>query len=258
MKKFFIFCLLIFIVAAAFVLIMLRERNMKKERVWEDKNFSEIWDNRLLSDVQKYQSLEPKERYLVLLASNVALQAKEMYKKLLKEALLNNVLSPNEVKEVLYQSMPYAGGAKVYDFLYITNNVFSELNLKDDAYQNITTNQENRLQEGLKVQKKIFGEQIDSMRKNAPTEQKHIQDLLSANCFGDYYTRNGLSLQHRELITFAVLISLGGVDPQVKAHIQGNVTVGNDKKKLLDVITVLLPYIGYPRALNALNSLNVN
>jgi len=32
--------------------------------------------------------------------------------------------------------------------------------------------------------------------------------------------------------------------------------VGNDRARLIDVITQLLPYIGYPRMLNALRSLN--
>jgi len=52
------------------------------------------------------------------------------------------------------------------------------------------------------------------------------------------------------------LISMGGVESQVKGHIRGNVKVGNDKQRLIDVTTQLLPYIGYPRTLNALNCLN--
>jgi 4-carboxymuconolactone decarboxylase len=53
-----------------------------------------------------------------------------------------------------------------------------------------------------------------------------------------------------------MLISLGGTEPQVKGHIQGNVNVGNDKETLLSVITQLLPYMGYPRTLNAIKCLN--
>jgi 4-carboxymuconolactone decarboxylase len=53
-----------------------------------------------------------------------------------------------------------------------------------------------------------------------------------------------------------MLIALGGTEPQIKGHIQGNVNVGNDKETLLSVITQLLPYVGYPRALNAIRCLN--
>jgi len=49
-----------------------------------------------------------------------------------------------------------------------------------------------------------------------------------------------------------MLISLGGCEPQVKGHVTGNLNVGNDRARLIDVVTQLLPYIGYPRTLNAL------
>jgi 4-carboxymuconolactone decarboxylase len=49
-----------------------------------------------------------------------------------------------------------------------------------------------------------------------------------------------------------MLISLGGCEPQVKGHVTGNLNVGNNRARLVDVVTQLLPFIGYPRALNAL------
>jgi 4-carboxymuconolactone decarboxylase len=48
---------------------------------------------------------------------------------------------------------------------------------------------------------------------------------------------------------------LGGCEQQLKGHIQGSVNVGNDKEVLLSVVTQLLPYVGYPRALNAIRCL---
>lgn len=94
------------------------------------------------------------------------------------------------------------------------------------------------------------------MRAGAPAELKHIQDYLSANCFGDYYTRGGLDLKTRELLTFVVLVSMGGADAQAKAHADGNINIGNGRETLLDAVTQLLPYIGYPRSLNAISAIN--
>jgi 4-carboxymuconolactone decarboxylase len=94
------------------------------------------------------------------------------------------------------------------------------------------------------------------MYKASPDNQIHIQHYLSANCFGDYYTRKGLDIKTRELFTFAIILSLGGCEPQLKGHIVGNVNVGNDKEILLSTVTQLLPYVGYPRTLNALRCLN--
>lgn len=48
----------------------------------------------------------------------------------------------------------------------------------------------------------------------------------------------------------------GGCEAQVKAHIRGNLNVGNDRATLMAVVTQLLPCIGYPRALNAAACLN--
>jgi 4-carboxymuconolactone decarboxylase len=94
------------------------------------------------------------------------------------------------------------------------------------------------------------------MYERSPKDQLHIQRFLSANCFGDYYTRNGLDIKIRELATLSILIALGGVESQIKGHIQGNLNVGNDRERLLCLITQLLPWVGYPQTLNALKCLN--
>lgn len=83
-----------------------------------------------------------------------------------------------------------------------------------------------------------------------------FEKYLSANCFGDYYTRNGLDIKTRELLTFSMLIAMGGCETQAKGHINVNLNVGNDKQLLLTVVTNLLPYIGYSRTLSAISYLN--
>ena len=107
------------------------------------------------------------------------------------------------------------------------------------------------------MQKRIVGgERVDAMYAAAPDDEQHLQRDLSANCFGDYLTRTGIDVPTRELLTFAFLASLGGCDAQVRGHVVGNLNVGNDRGRLLSVLTVLIPFIGYPRTLNALAALN--
>ena len=106
---------------------------------------------------------------------------------------------------------------------------------------------------------KYGDEQVYVWRRSydvAPANQKHIQRYLSDNCFGDFLTRGGLDVKMRELLTFSMLVSLGGCESQVKGHIAGNANIGNDKATLLAVVTQLLPYIGYPRTLNGIACLN--
>lgn len=93
----------------------------------------------------------------------------------------------------------------------------------------------------------IFGPHMENAWK-----QGHINRFLAANCFGDYYTRKGLSLKEREMITFCFLAAQGGCEPQLTAHAKGNMNLGNDRVFLIRVVTQCLPYIGYPRALNAI------
>jgi 4-carboxymuconolactone decarboxylase len=157
-----------------------------------------------------------------------------------------------EIKEGLYQSVPYVGVAKVFDFLHATNEILQDRGIALPLSGQATTTPETRFDNGVAVQKAIFGDLIERMRQQAPKDEWHIQDFLSANCFGDYYTRHGLDLRTRELLTFVFLISIGGCEPQVKAHVTGNLRIGNDRERLIDVVTQLLPYIGYPRSLNAL------
>ncbi len=220
-----------------------------------DPELIEVFDNFAFDEVLSYGNLDSKTRLMVILASLIAQQTLSEYKVMLGGAL-NIGVTPIEVKEIVYQAVPYVGIAKAFDFLHATNDILASRGVELPLEGQSTTTPENRFEKGLALSKSAFGKMIDDLYEQSPKDQIHIQQYLSANCFGDYYTRTGLDLKMRELLTFSMLLSLGGCEPQLKGHIQGNQNVGNDKKTLLSVITQLLPYIGYPRALNALRCLN--
>lgn len=108
-----------------------------------------------------------------------------------------------------------------------------------------------RLEKGAAAQVEIFGEHMKEAWKAG-----HINRWLAENCFGDYYTRTGLTLAQREMITFCFLAAQGGCEPQLTAHAKGNLNMGNDKEFLIRVVSQCLPYIGYPRSLNAIACVN--
>ena len=219
-----------------------------------DPELDDIFSN-FTKEVQEYGALDIKTRLMVTLASNIASQAQAEYRITLESAL-NEGIAPIEIKEILYQSVAYAGMAKVRNFIGITNDILLARGVRLPLEEQSVVSSETRFNKGLELQKSIFGERIEQMHKNAPDNQKHIQRYLSANCFGDYQTRSELNVKTRELITFSILVSLGGCESQVKSHIQGNANVGNNKDTLLAVVTQLLPFIGYPRTLNAIACLN--
>ena len=220
-----------------------------------DPEFIELFDNFAFEEVVSHGNLDAKTRLMLVLASLIAQQTLSEYEVMLGAAL-NVGVSPVEIKEIVYQSVPYVGIAKAFDYIHATNEILQSRGIKLPLEGQSTTTPETRFEKGLALSKVVFGDAIDKMYDQSPADQIHIQKYLSANCFGDYYTRTGLDIKMRELLTFSILLSLGGCEPQLKGHIQGNVNVGNDKKTLLSAITQLLPYVGYPRTLNAIKCLN--
>ncbi|WP_315792368.1 carboxymuconolactone decarboxylase family protein [Paenibacillus sp. BIC5C1] len=220
-----------------------------------DPDFQDLLSRFIFGEVFYQGNLEDKQRELitlVVLATNQTLPQLKAH----AHAALNVGLTPIEIKEAIYQCAPYLGFPKTLNAIEEINEVFTDRNIALPLESQKQVEEENRLDKGLSVQVEIFGEVIKKNRENAPSNQKHIQDYLSAFCFGDFYTRGGLDLKMRELLTLCMISALGGADSQVKAHVQGNLNVGNDKDTIISAITHCLPYIGFPRTLNALNCVN--
>ncbi|WP_333660878.1 cupin domain-containing carboxymuconolactone decarboxylase family protein [Chishuiella changwenlii] len=220
-----------------------------------DPDLIEIFDNFAFDEVISHDKMDVKLRVLLIMASTIASQGLTEYK-MFVHAALNVGVSPIEIKEVLYQSVPYVGITKVIDFIHETNEIFKERGISMPLESQSTTTTETRKEKGLAIQKEIFGDRIDTMYKNSPKDLLHLQEYLSSNCFGDFVTRTVLDVKTREMVTLSFLIALGGTENQIKGHIQGNLNVGNNRGTLIDLMTQLLPYVGYPRTLNAINCLN--
>lgn len=196
------------------------------------------------------QELPEDTRFLAILAALLGCQGLDVYKDMLDKAL-DGGLTPVMVKETVYQAVDYLGIGRVMPFLSVTNDVLTARGVKLPLPSQKTTTLEDRLEKGAGAQAEIFGEHIKEAWKAG-----HINRWLAANCFGDYYTRGGLDLRQRELITFCFLSAQGGCEPQLTAHAKGNMNLGNDREFLIRVISQCLPYIGYPRSLNAINCVN--
>jgi 4-carboxymuconolactone decarboxylase len=221
-----------------------------------DPELIEIFDNFAFDEVLRTSKLDIRTRLMVQLAAIIACQAAREYRAMLGAAL-NIGVTAIEAKEILYQAVPYVGIARAYDFIQATNDVLTERGIELPLPGQSTTTPESRREKGLTLQKQIVGsEAVEKMYQSAPPDQMHIQHLLSANCFGDHYTRNGIDVPTRELLTLSILVSLGGCEPQVKGHVAANLNVGNDRARMADVVTQLLPFIGYPRTLTGLRIVN--
>lgn len=213
-----------------------------------DPEFAERFEHFAFDEVvnEENQQLEPSARYLAVLAALIGCGGVEAYKEMLPQALENGI-TPITAKEIVYQAADYLGYGRMLPFLNVTNEVLTERGIELPLEGQATTILADRLEKGVEAQTEIFGEQMREAWKTG-----HINRWLAANCFGDYYTRKGLSLAERELITFCFLMAQGGCEPQLTAHAKGNMNLGNDREFLIRVVSGCLPYIGYPRSLNAI------
>lgn len=160
-------------------------------------------------------------------------------------------VTPVMAKEIVYQATDYLGFGRVLPFINITNEILEARGVALPLENQATTTLEDRLEKGIQAQVDIFGEHMNEAWKAG-----HINRWLAANCFGDYYTRNGLDLAQREMITFCFIMAQRGCEPQLTAHAKGNMNLGNDKEFLIKVVSQCVPYIGYPRSLNAIACIN--
>lgn len=221
-----------------------------------DPDLAAIRDRFLYGEIAEQGTLNDKQRELITLVVLTAGQTTADIKKH-TEAAIRVGASPVEIKEAIYQCAPYIGFPKVEAAIRQINDVFAEKGIVLPLASQATVTEESRFADGLAVQKSTFGDAIDKMHTAAPAGQKKIIiNYLSAFCFGDIFTRKDLDAQTRELLIFSAISALGGCESQVKSHVQGNINVGNSKQHLIDALAQSLPYIGFPRTLNALACIN--
>lgn len=217
-----------------------------------DPEFVEILANFSQDEVRKANILTEKEQMLCILSALLGCQGMGEFQNIL-HAALNTGIDPIAIKEVIYQATAYLGIGRTYDFLAATNQIMEQHGIKLPLAPQATTNEKTRFEDGLTKQVELFGSNMAKRQTDGPVLRRNINRWLADNCFGDYYTRNGLNDQERELITFCFILAQGGCENQLRGHTAGNFGVGNDKEKLYSVVEQCMPYIGYPRSLNAMN-----
>ena len=219
-----------------------------------DPEFIERFDNFAFDEVADRVQLDDVTRYLGWLATLLGCQGIEEYQVILPAALRNGV-TPVQAKEVVYQAVAYLGIGRVFPFLKATNDILEAEGVKLPLPEQAATDstRESRLTGGEQVQIDIFGEGMRGYKDEGNPDYPWINEWLVDNCFGDWYTRGGLDLKQRELVTFCYIAAQGGCDAQAKAHAAANISVGNSKELLIRVVSSNLPFIGFPRTLNALS-----
>jgi 4-carboxymuconolactone decarboxylase len=74
---------------------------------------------------------------------------------------------------------------------------------------------------------------------------------LTEFAFGTIYAREG-DLRQRELVAISSLITMGDCERQLETHVHGAFNVGLTQAEVVEAVMTLIPYVGFPKALNAL------
>ena len=216
-----------------------------------DPEFIERFDNFAFDEVVNSDDLDDRTRMMAISATLLGCQGIDEFRAFLP-AVLNFGVTPVEIKEIVYQAVAYLGIGRVFPFLKAVNEFLEQRGVQLPLEGQSTTTADSRLEKGIQAQVDIFGDSMKEFYRSGPAEIRHIHYWLADNCFGDYYTRKGLNAQQREMITFCFLAAQGGCEPQLTSHARGNMRIGNDKAFLIKVVSQCLPFIGYPRSLNAI------
>lgn len=220
-----------------------------------DPEFEERFENFAFDEVVRHGKMDDGTRFMAILAALIGCQGLHAFGAIMPGALEAG-LTPVQIKEIIYQSVDYCGMGRVYPFIESANRILAQRGIELPLPGQANTTAADRLSKGARAQADIFGEGMLEFYSSGPEESRHINRWLAENCFGDYYTRGGLDLRERELVTFCFLLAQGGCEAQLTAHAAGNMRLGNDRLFLIDVISQCLPYVGYPRSLNALRCVN--
>lgn len=202
-----------------------------------------------------HPDLTDARRSMAILAALMGCQGADAFA-MMATVALDSGMTPIQLKEVVYQGCAYLGFGRALLFLRAANEALHERGVATPLEPQGTVTPENRGEAGERAQCACFGEHMRGFAEAGPEETRHIRGWLVRNCFGDYYTRGGLSLREREMITACYLAAQGGCEPQLVSRLQANRRVGNDRAFMVAVFSQILPYIGYPRTLNALACLD--
>ena len=171
-------------------------------------------------------------------------------------AALNVGVTPVEVREAVYQCAPFLGFPKTLNAVTVINDVFSERNIALPLANQSTAAEDDRFERGRAIQQPLYGDEIRNNLVSLPEDLRGVLPrLLTEFCFGDFYTRAGLDVAMRELLVLCLLAALGGADVQLQPHAVGNLKVGNTLERQVAAMIHCLPYIGFPRTLNAIRAI---
>lgn len=207
--------------------------------------FGDVFDTGVLSD---------QSRELITVTVLTCLQTLPQLKAH-ASAALNVGVHPIQLREAIYQLAPFIGFPRTLHALGTTNEVLRARGVELPLPAQGTVAEADRFARGLAEQAPLYGTEIKDDLADLPEPfGEALPRFLTELCFGDFYTRDGLTLAERELLVLCALATLGDTGPQLGPHARVCLQVGNSKTAVVAALVHCFPYIGFPRAVAAIRA----
>jgi 4-carboxymuconolactone decarboxylase len=170
-------------------------------------------------------------------------------------AALNVGVPPIEIREAIYQLAPFIGFPRTLNAIATVNGVFEAQGIQLPLPAQGTVSDPDRYSKGLAEQAPLYGNEIKDDLADLPEPfDALLPRFLTEFCFGDFYTRGGLTLPQRELLVLCALATIGDTSAQLGPHGRACLQVGNSKTAVVAALVHCFPYIGFPRAVAAVRA----
>ncbi|TWI54745.1 4-carboxymuconolactone decarboxylase [Halalkalibacter nanhaiisediminis] len=110
---------------------------------------------------------------------------------------------------------------------------------------------EEKFNQGLDVRRSVLGaEYVDKSIQNATDFNQEMQELVTEYCWGEIWTRPGLSKQTRSMLNLAMITALNRPH-ELKLHVRGAINNGLTKDDIKEVFLQCAIYCGVPAAIDS-------
>jgi len=170
-------------------------------------------------------------------------------------AALNVGVEPAAIREAVYQLAPFIGFPRTLNAVATINEVFRARGIPLPLPDQGTVSDTVRYEMGVAIQAPLYGNEIKDNLADLPQPfNTALPRFLTEFCFGDFYTRDGLTLAQRELLVLCALATIGDTAAQLGPHGRACIQTGNTKTEVVAALVHCFPYIGFPRAVAAVRA----
>lgn len=219
-----------------------------------DPELMEILRRFIFGDVFDTGVLDDQSRELITITILACLQTLPQLEAH-AAAALNVGVQPIQIREAIYQLAPFIGFPRTLNAVATINEVFQDPGIELPLPAQGTAADADRYPRGLAEQAPLYGDEISDNLANLPEPfNEALPRFLTEFCFGDFYTRTGLTLAQRELLVLCALATIGDTSAQLGPHGRACIQVGNTKPAVVAALVHCFPYIGFPRAVAAVRA----